>query len=151
MNIREMRPSDKEFVLSLAHDFYQSDAVEHGVDDAVLIRSFEAAVDEACPLKGYILEENATSAGYAYLSPFYSTEMGGMTFMLEELMVAEAYRGNGLGRQFLEWLPQRFPEIRRFRLEVTAANERAAALYRRVGFRPLMYDQMVWDFEEEEA
>ena len=39
------------------------------------------------------------------------------------------------------------PECRRFRLEGTPANQGAARLYERLGFRFLQYDQMVLDQE----
>ena len=38
-----------------------------------------------------------------------------------------------------------YPDVVRFRLEVTAANEGAAALYKKLGFEYLDYRQMVLD------
>ena len=36
-----------------------------------------------------------------------------------------------------------YPDAARFRLEVTPENSRAAALYKRMGFEPLTYCQMI--------
>ena len=38
-----------------------------------------------------------------------------------------------------------FPDVRRFRLEVTRCNERAISLYRRLGYEELDYIQMIKD------
>ena len=67
---------------------------------------------------------------------------------MEELYVRPAFRGHGLGHEFFAWLRglAAAEHIRRIRLETEPENERAAALYARMGFSPLGYCQM---FREE--
>ncbi|MFR2094825.1 MAG: GNAT family N-acetyltransferase, partial [Oscillospiraceae bacterium] len=67
---------------------------------------------------------------------------------VEELYVRPAFRGRGLGHEFFAWLRglAAAEHIRRIRLETEPENERAAALYARMGFLPLGYCQM---FREE--
>ena len=67
---------------------------------------------------------------------------------MEELYVRPAFRGRGLGHEFFTWLRglSAAEHIRRIRLETEPENERAAALYARMGFSPLGYCQM---FREE--
>ena len=45
----------------------------------------------------------------------------------------------------MAWLEQEYPAARRFRLEVTQANQGAISLYQRAGYTFLRYDQMVLD------
>ena len=66
---------------------------------------------------------------------------------VEELYVRPAFQGRGCARQFFTWLEEHFPAAR-YRLEVEPENERAMALYRRVGFEPLPYAQMILDRDE---
>ena len=65
--------------------------------------------------------------------------------MFEELYLKEEARGKGYGSRFFEMVMKERTEIRRFRLEVSKANEKAVRLYRRLGFEFLDYDQMVLD------
>ena len=67
--------------------------------------------------------------------------------MIEEIFLKKEYRGKGYGRAFFEWVFREYPDVKRYRLEVTKANEGAAALYRKVGFQFLDYRQMIKDTE----
>jgi ribosomal protein S18 acetylase RimI-like enzyme len=67
--------------------------------------------------------------------------------MIEEIYLKESCRGKGFGRQFFRWLFQEYPQVKRFRLEVTKANAGAAKLYASLGFVPLEYNQMILDRE----
>ncbi|MFR5112285.1 MAG: GNAT family N-acetyltransferase [[Clostridium] leptum] len=71
----------------------------------------------------------------------------GKTLMIEEIYLKESCRGKGFGRQFFRWLFQEYPQVKRFRLEVTKANAGAAKLYASLGFVPLEYNQMILDRE----
>ena len=91
------------------------------------------------------MEKDGQPAGYALLSLTYSNEAGGLCVLLEEIYVREDFRGCGLGKEFFSWTENRYPQARRFRLEVTASNARAAALYTRLGYKKLDYVQMIKD------
>ena len=95
-----------------------------------------------------LLEQDGETAGYGLLSLKYSHEAGGLELWVEELYVRPAFRGRGLGHEFFAWLRglSAAEHIRRIRLETEPENERAAALYARMGFSPLGYCQM---FREE--
>ncbi|WP_331836964.1 GNAT family protein [Erysipelothrix piscisicarius] len=56
-----------------------------------------------------------------------------------------AYRGQGLGTEALSILMDAFPDVVRFRLEVTPSNKGAKKLYERLGFEFLGYEQMILD------
>jgi GNAT superfamily N-acetyltransferase len=84
--------------------------------------------------------------GYVALVLGFSLEFGGRFGLLDELFVAETWRGLGLGRQALEFAAAqcRARQWSALRLEVARKNERAQALYRRSGFASRDCDLMTW-------
>lgn len=144
--IRPAQPKDRALLRALFSEFYASDAVLHPVPEAY----HEAALDElfsACSRqRAYLLCHGETPVGYALLADKYSHEAGGTELWLEELYLRPQARGMGLGSEFFAFL--RTCGAARLRLEVEPDNLRAAALYRRMGFSPLPYDQMTLIPEE---
>ncbi len=146
LEIRDITWADYDTVLPMVRDFYRSPAVEHAVDPSILERSLRAAADPAEPmLRGLLLLEDGVCAGYAYLTRYYSAEVGGHCLMFEELYFKEPYRGKGYGSQVFRYVMDQYPDCPRIRLEVTEANQGAIRLYERLGFRFLHYGQMVLD------
>ena len=146
--IRPMASGERDAVMAMVTDFYHSPAVEHQVDPAILERAFWDAVDPAQPLiEGLLLLEEDAPVGYCYLTWGYASEMGGKVLIFDELYFKDSCRGKGYGSQVFRRVMAEHPECRRFRLEVTGANEGAARLYERLGFRFLQYNQMVLDAE----
>ena len=148
LTIRPMASGDRDAVMAMVTDFYHSPAVEHQVDPAILERAFWDAVDPAQPLiEGLLLLEEDAPVGYCYLTWGYASEMGGKVLIFDELYFKDSCRGKGYGSQVFRRVMAEHPECRRFRLEGTGANEGAARLYERLGFRFLQYNQMVLDAE----
>ena len=83
--------------------------------------------------------------GYVYLTFCYSAEVGGRCVFIEEIFLKEQFRGMGLGKEIMAWMEREYPEVRRFRLEVTQVNKQAIRLYEGSGYKYLRYDQMVFD------
>lgn len=142
LNVCLMTEQDQAYVMPRVHQFYTSDAVDHAVSEEVLEQTFEQAVSENPLITGFILEEEGKKAGYSYITHMYSTESGSC-IMIEELYLDPSMRGKGLGHAFFHWLFRAYPDTARFRLEVTAENSRAEALYERLGFAALDYHQMI--------
>ena len=143
---RDLTPEDRDLVVPMVQAFYRSDAVDHPVDAAILERSFQDAASPAEPLlRGLLIQWEGRPAGYMYLTQCYSAEVGGRCVFLEEIFLKEEYRRRGLGAQVMAWLEGEYPAARRFRLEVTQANQGAISLYQRAGYTFLRYDQMVLD------
>lgn len=140
--IEKMVPTMKDTVLKMVGEFYHSSAVSHAVPMEVLERTFEAAVSEDPVLTGYVLKEEDEIVGFAYITVFYACEVGGKCLMLEEIHIEEKARGKGYGTAFIKWIIGQHKEVKRVRLEVTADNGRAIALYQSLGFRFLDYGQM---------
>ncbi|HCT92917.1 MAG TPA: GNAT family N-acetyltransferase [Lachnospiraceae bacterium] len=141
--IRDMETKDREQVLALEDLFYHSDAVCHPVDPTVWERCFDAAIEGTSTLRGLILEAEGEIAGYAYITTFFATEVGGLCQMIEQIYIKDGYRGKGYGSRLIGWLEQEYPDVRRMRLEVTEENPAAIRLYKKMGYEFLGYLQMV--------
>jgi len=85
----------------------------------------------------WMIERDGTLAGYMVLLLGYSLEFGGRFGLLDELYVAEACRGNGIGAEALAFADThcRARGWQALRLEVGQENQRALALYRWAGFQ----------------
>ena len=148
--IRPAVPADRSVLREMFDEFYSSEAVLHPLPaschEAALDELFSGGTAQRC----FLLTEGDAAAGYALLSPKYSHEAGGAELWLEELYLRETARGKGLGSEFFRFLLAAAQKegIARVRLEVEPENTRAAALYARLGFQPLPYDQMAWTPEE---
>ena len=144
MKVRPMTAADKEITIPMVLQFYDGPAVEHAVPVDTIQKVFADAVGENPHLEGFILQDGEQVVGFAYLTFFYACEVAGKVIMIEELFVKEEYRGKGYGQRFMDWLYATYPDVVRFRLEITPEN-RAVNLYRRNGFVELTYGQMVFD------
>ena len=83
LQIRKMTGADAKTVLPMVYGFYRSDAVDHAVPEETLNRTFQAAVTDGSLLEGFVLEDETGAVGFAYLSPYYACEVGGVNMMLE--------------------------------------------------------------------
>lgn len=74
--------------------------------------------------------------GYAILCFGYSIELGGRDAFIDELFIAEEFRGQGIGRQALEFIACQAAslDIAALHLEVARTNDKAKRLYLKAGF-----------------
>lgn len=139
--IRKATEKDRAEFLAMAREFYDSPAVAHKVSAA----NFEATFDEAMRSDTYvglfILSDGGETCGYGMTARTFSQEAGGTVVWLEELYLRPAFRSRGLGREFFAYVYRELPAAR-YRLEVEPDNMRAKALYERLGYRVLPYEQM---------
>ena len=143
--IRKVEKKDKDLFLTLGQEFYSSDAVLHKIAAEHFKATFDAAAEGSPYLGLFIIEQDGQTAGYVLASLTWSNEAGGLTVWIEEIYIRPAFQGQGLGKQALTQLRQEYPQAKRFRLELTPQNQGAARLYRRLGYQPLAYLQMVLD------
>lgn len=145
--IRELKMEDRELYLKMAHDFYHSPAVLHTIPDSYIEATFKECMNGGMYAKAYILEYEGRPAGYGLIAKTFSQEAGGYVYWLEELYIIEEYRSKGLGSEFFAYVEEHKEKgVTRFRLEVEEDNTRARALYERLGYKPLNYQQMVREF-----
>ena len=146
LTFRDITAADRDIVIPMVVDFYHSDAVDHEVPVEIMERAFAACADPNEPLlRGVLVCDGEEVVGYAYITFCYSAEVGGRCVFIEEIFLKEQFRGMGLGKEIMVWMEREYPEVRRFRLEVTQVNKQAIRLYEGSGYKYLRYDQMVFD------
>jgi ribosomal protein S18 acetylase RimI-like enzyme len=100
------------------------------------------ATYRAEPVRGRALvlaTADGALVGYAFLSSFWSNELGGEVCVIDELYVGPTARGQGHGSSLLTLLAEQPGALWpagavALELETTAGNHRARALYQRLGF-----------------
>ncbi len=144
--IRKISQKDKVEFLDMSKAFYSSEAVLHNINNSFHERAFDELMRSETYLNCYFIEIENSVVGYALLNKTYSREAGGLVVWVEELYIKPLYQGKGIGGSFFHWLEANVP-ARRYRLEIEPENHRAAALYKRKGYQPLPYVQMVRDIK----
>ena len=146
--IRPIASTDRQQYIAMCREFYSGDAVLHPVPENYFQRTFDALMEHSPYAAAYIIEQNGETAGYALLAKSFSQEAGGIVIWIEELYIRPQFQGHGLGTAFFRFLEeQNDGTVKRYRLEYEPDNVRGAALYRRLGFTPLAYGQMIKEEE----
>ncbi len=144
MLIRNFVQQDKDAVLAMVEDFYNSPGVLNPIPTSNFAEAFEEMCDGGSHrLRGLVIEVDGKAAGFCSLSFSYSTEAGGAVVLIEEVYIHPHYQGRGLGTAIFNYIIQEYKDkAARLRLEVAPENLRAMALYQRIGFSQLPYRQM---------
>jgi GNAT superfamily N-acetyltransferase len=84
----------------------------------------------------WLMVVDGVAVGYFVLTICFSLEFFGRYALLDEFFVEEAWRGQGIGGQALNFVEEqcRLRGVMALRLEVDRNNDRALDLYRRRGF-----------------
>ena len=144
--VRPAVPRDRSLYLTLAEEFYGSDAVLSPLPSAFHERNFDEILRPEGQLRAYLFEAEGKPAGFAQFSLNWSTEAGGRTIWIEDVYVRKDFRGHGIGSAFFRRLEFDYgASAHRYRLEVEEDNEAARRLYERLGYRVLPYLQMYRD------
>ena len=147
---RNAEEKDLALFLELSQEFYHSAAVLHPIPVQYMENTFREAMRSDVYILIRILEIGGEAAGYAILSRSFSPESGSPICWIEELYIRPAFRGYGLGTEFLTSVREEFPSAR-LRLEVEPENAGAVALYERLGFTPLEYVSYVVEPDSADA
>ena len=137
MWIRTASPEDLETISAMLtetwHDTYD------GIDGRQKVAELTKAWHSVHALKQrlnkprsefIVCDDGAEISGMAFVS-----QTDGETSMLHQLYVRPSTQGQGIGRKLLVEVEACFPDVRKIRLEVEAANERAVKFYGGNGFR----------------
>lgn len=144
--IRLIQQKDKDEYIQMATDFYESDAVCHNIDKQNILNAFDEYLNNSPYTECYILEEENKIIGYGMIAKTFSQEAGGIVVWIEELYLKQEYRSLGKGSQFFEFIYNKYKDnVKRIRLEVEKDNKRALKLYKKIGYEPLEYKQMIMD------
>ena len=132
--------ADDESIVSMCVALNTEDPGPAPVSPRQVLRTLARLREEPWRGRALVCEVDGRPAGYALLISFWSNELGGEVCNIDELYVAPAFRGRSLATNLFTALTgteQRlWPEKPvALELEVSPANERARALYERLGFR----------------
>lgn len=148
MKIREMTAADAAHIIEMMRVFYTSPAVMSNGSEEIFRADVDACIRTDNPyLEGYVFCDRDEIAGYAMVAKSFSTEFGKPCVWIEDLYVTPAFRGCGVGTEFLNWLEQKYPACIH-RLEAEEDNHSAVRLYRKSGFEELPYLQLVKNRQE---
>ncbi len=139
--IRTMTKSDENKVLEMMRVFYSSPAVLSNGSEEIFRADIANCVGDSPFLEGYIFEKDGNICGYAMVAKSFSTEFGKPCVFIEDIYVSPDCRGLGLGKQFLNFIDEKYPGCVR-RLEVEPENARAYRLYIGCGYEVLPYTEM---------
>lgn len=145
MEIVKMNSEHYDAVFKMTKDFYSSDAVDHEIPDINIKNTINNALTDGNLFDGYVFSENNEIIGFAYVTQYFETEVGGMCVMILDLYIKENFRRHGYGTAFFEFVFEKYKSAKRFRLEVAKDNIRAIGAYKKLGFKDLSYNQMVID------
>lgn len=120
--------------MELHRAFFAEDGYPH--DDAAMTEAARVLIETPSYGQIQVAEAEGRLVAYFVLAFGYSLEFLGRDAFLDELYVAPAWRGRGLGQQALDLLEAacRAEGIRAVHLEVERAKPRTIELYRRRGY-----------------
>lgn len=149
MKIRPMTQADQSEVQAMMRVFFDSPAVLYAAPDEILSRTIQDAVGDCPFIEGYVFDDHGTLCGYAMVAKGYTTEYGGICIWIEDLFIREAYRHQGLGREFFHFLHEKYDGIAvRYKMEVEDENRNAVEAYKKCGYQMLAYDLMSREVEK---
>lgn len=132
--LRPVRPSDLQALLRMAVAFNDEDGHPLSAGGRKALKALCAGTTHG---RGYMIEWRKAAVGYAVIGLGFSIEYGGVDGFLDEFYVEDAYRGRGIGTAALLELNKvaRKLKIKALHLEAMPENDRAAELYRRLGYK----------------
>ncbi|MBE9195937.1 GNAT family N-acetyltransferase [Synechocystis sp. LEGE 06083] len=134
LNLRPTQVDDLTKVLPLVEAFYQHFSYPFSqTEKAQTLRELWDNPDRGC---FWLIEQDQGVVGYAYVSFYFSLEFGGRTAFIDELFISSDRRGQGIGSRIIELVEGecRKLNLKALHLESERSNERATALYKRMGF-----------------
>lgn len=132
--IRPATSSDLEAVLALHRDFFAEDGYPFREEESRA--NLARLLEEPGLGRVFVMHQDGRVVGYLVLTFGFSLELGGRDGLVDELYVAPAHRGRGLGSRALDAAEAACREegIRAVHLVVERYKDGAQALYRRMGF-----------------
>ena len=128
--------SDVPAILRLMGNLYREDGVVR-LEVPAAEHALRGLLAEPGAGLVWVAEQGGEPVGYLAVTFGYSLEYHGPDAFIDEIYVAPAHRGRGVGRAAIALAEGacRARGIGALHLEVERANVRAEALYRRAGFR----------------
>ena len=142
VTIRKIQRGDSEVVVDMMRKFYTSPAVITNGSEKIFVANVENCLSGSPYVEGFVFVGDEKIIGYGITAHSYATEFGGECIWLEDIFIEAEYRGRGLCSKFIRRVKELHPE-KILRLEAEADNDKALNLYKRLGFKPLPYMELV--------
>ena len=144
---RQFTLGDKKIITRLMKDFYKEVPGIRGITDDKIKRTFLALAADPGKGKILVIEKGKIIVGYALLANFWSNEWGGNVLFLDEIYLKPEFRGQGIGRSFINYLiEKKYNHATAIQLEVASNNKKARALYADIGFKPYQNEYLLYSF-----
>lgn len=133
---RNYQPADFDALAQMVQGLYSKDG--HSPTE-MTIEKVALSAEKLCEEKSagliFLFEKASEAIGYSIVNRFWSNEFSGYILYIDELFVKPAFRNEGIGAQFLEYL-QSNPgnDCVAFMLETVRTNEKAIRFYEKNGF-----------------
>ena len=139
-----MQRGDAEVVINMMRKFYNSPAVATNGSEKIFVANVENCLSGSPYVDGFTFVDGKKIVGYGIAAHGYATEFGGECIWIEDIFIAQEYRGHGIGTKFIQHVKKIYPD-KIFRLEADKDNCAALKIYKRLGFKELPYLEMVCD------
>jgi GNAT superfamily N-acetyltransferase len=125
---------DIDPLIELVQEFYQ---FENMTFDEGVIKAFTALLSDEQLGMIWLICDRDRPIGYVALTFFFSMEYHGRCGLVDELYIRETYRGKGIGKKVFALIEEYLQnqKMRSLSLVVDFWNDRAEALYVKLGFR----------------
>lgn len=136
---RLARPADDGAITPMCLALHREDPGFSSVDNVAIQRTLATFRAEPHRGRAVVAELGGVVSGYALLVPYWSNELGGCVLQVDELFVRDGFRGRGVGTSLFDEIAAGAlvsgERVVALALGVTGGNQRARALYERLGFR----------------
>ena len=121
--------ADIEIITQMMQDFYAID--NYPMDVEVTKTLFQEFISNEHLGKSWLIYSENEVVGYIILTFIFSFEYGGKIAFVDELFIKETARGNGFGKEAIQFIQQEVPKLslKLLYLEVEPHNENAQKLY----------------------
>lgn len=128
-------------------DFYKADPGIKKISDEKIKRTFKELAAHPDMGEILVLENEREIVGYIILINFWTNEWGGNILYLDEIYVKTEFRNQGIGSALVNYLiKKKYNKAKAIVLEISPANKRAEALYRKLGFQSYRNKLLIYDF-----
>ncbi|MBR1728347.1 MAG: GNAT family N-acetyltransferase [Selenomonadaceae bacterium] len=142
MIIRKMQSKDREIIIDMMRQFYNSPALITNGSEEIFVNNVDSCLKNSPYVEGYTFIVDNQVIGYGILAKSFSTEFGGECIWIEDIYIKENFRGQGFGTKFIEYVKNNYSD-KILRLEAERDNYKALLTYKKNGFKELPYVEFV--------